>query len=128
MRYHNFMTKEEARKIFESWRAYMEIADKLRKLFVTIPESFLPYPKDILEEALAVIAKDYLDNGHKEKAETIQLTIHGYLRCHEKDETALEGMRRVLDLMLKSPDLMKVKINSLHESRDSWAKRRENKE
>jgi len=118
----HIMTKEEARKIFDSWREYMEIADKLRKLFVSIPESFLPYPKETLEEALNIIAKNYFDAGDKEKVNTIQTTMAGFLWCHEKDEEAIEGMHRTLDLMLKNPDLKKIKIEKLKECKDSWAK------
>ena len=57
------MTLNEALIIFKSWQDYMEIADKFFRLMLPIPESFLPYPADILEEALNIVAKHYFANG-----------------------------------------------------------------
>src|SRR4030042_4110955 len=103
------MTKEEARKIFKSWQDYMEIADKLHKLFCHVPESFLPYPVDTLEEALNITAKDYFDSGDKEMSENIQRTMSYYLTSFYftesgvtgskiTDEGSIESMKRELDL------------------------------
>ena len=60
------MTKEEARIIFKSWQDYQEIGDRFLSFMLRVPESFLPYPADTLEEALNIIAKDYFDSGDKE--------------------------------------------------------------
>ena len=53
------MTLNEALIIYKSWQDYMEIGDKFFRLMLPIPESFLPYPADILEEALNIVAEHY---------------------------------------------------------------------
>ena len=120
------MTKGEARKIFKSWQEYMEIADKLRKLFSSIPESFLPYPKEILEEAINMVAREYFDAGDKKMVNTIETTLAGFLWIHKGDGEAIDGMYRDLELMLRHPDLKKIKIKKLIERKEFWLKDREN--
>ena len=104
----------------------MEIADKLRQLFVLVPESFLPYPAEILVEALNVAAKDKFDEGNIKAAKAIETTAAAYLSSYltEKitDETALESMNRSLSLILSDPELKKIKLEKLREVRDNWAK------
>ena len=129
------MTKEEARIIFKSWQDYVEIADKLHKLFCQVPESFLPYPVHTLEEALNITAKDYFDSGNKEMSETIQRTMALYLTPYYftesgvtgikfTDEESIELMKRKLDLIENNPELKKAIVKSLKETQDSWIKSR----
>jgi len=67
------MTTEKAEKIFKSWQEYMEIADKLQKILgPSIPESFLPYPPEILEEALNITAEKFFDAGDKRKLKLLK--------------------------------------------------------
>jgi hypothetical protein len=129
------MTKEEARIIFKSWQDYMEIADKFDRLMLPIPESFLPYPADTLEEALNIIAKDFFDSGNMKMAETIQTTMASYLspfffkgtEGFTKDEEAITMMKKMLDMMEENPDLKKTLLNNLKECQDSWIKLRSKK-
>ena len=56
------MTREEAEIVFRDWQAYVEINDKLFQLFgPSIPKSFLPYPPDVLEKAMNIIANVYFE-------------------------------------------------------------------
>lgn len=122
------MKTEEAEKIFRSWQEYMEIADKLSKtLGPSLPESFLPYPTQALEEALNIMAEKFFNAGDKKKVETIEETKTGFLWQYEDDAVALESISKHLNLILKNPDLKKVKTEKLRETRDSWAKLRERK-
>jgi hypothetical protein len=129
------MTKEKAQKIFRSWQEYQEIADKLHTIFTIVPESFLPYPVEVLGEALNVIAKDYFDAGNKETADAIQKTMVRYLTGYHlsfsdgmlaatelklTDAEALKRMKKSLDLMLDNPKLLEVQLKNLRKSRDSW--------
>jgi hypothetical protein len=129
------MTKEEAQIIFQSWREYMETADKFSKLMLTPPESFLPYPVAVLEKALNIVAKEYFDNGDKKMAETIQTTMASYLTGYfmafsdgkmvtldrpKTDDDMLEGMKKSLDLILGDPALKKTVLENLKKSQDSW--------
>lgn len=126
------MTKEEAGIIYQSWINYMEIADKFSKLMLFVPESFLPYPADTLEEALTIIAKDFSDSGNKKMAENIITTMASYLspfffkgtEGFTKDEEAITMMKKMLDMMEENPDLKKKLLNNLKECQDSWIKSR----
>jgi len=134
------MTLEEANKIFEHWKGYSEIADKMHKIFLVVPESFLPYPIDILEEALNIVAKHYFDSGDKRTAniiqETMMLQLGGYCLGTDSegktkvvdkitDEEVLQKMKKDLDFMLDNPELLKVKLDNLKKSAESWAALRE---
>jgi len=117
------MTLEEASKIYQGWKNYVEVADKWGKLFMCpIPESFLPYPKEELEEALNITAERCWNIGDKETSEAIKSTIAGFLWNHEKDEEVIQSLSNVLKMMEKSPDLKATLLEKLKESRDSWLK------
>jgi hypothetical protein len=122
------MTKEEAKKIFKSWRHYMEIADKMKQIFSVVPESFLPYPADKIEEALHMKSKEMADAGEMDKAAGIESTGAGYLNGHYdpdepmSDEEALKRMHSDLTILLEHPELMEIKLNKLKEVRESWSK------
>lgn len=124
------MTKEEARIIYKSWQNYMEIADKFFSLMLPVPESFLPYPADTLEEALNIIAKGFFDSGDKEASDTIKrcMAIHLLPFFNEKgvvkDEEAITNMKKMLDLIEQSSELKKAVLEKLKESQHSWIKSR----
>lgn len=130
------MTFEEARKIYNNWQKYIEIGDKLSKIFTTVPESFLPYSADTLEEALNIVAKYYFESGNKRMANNIQETLalhtaglymsisNGKLVTTKKeltDKEVLGKMKENLDQMFEHPDLLEAKLESLKITRDSWA-------
>lgn len=116
------MTLEEADKIFKGWQEYAEINDKLQQLFgfssCAIPESFLPYPRKILEEALNIIAKKHFDAKDYKTSALIQEQGFGSLIFYENDEIAIE---KIVDgWTLKDPELRKISLSNLKKSQDSW--------
>lgn len=122
------MTTDEAKKIFRSWQDFVEIADKFFRLFLPIPNSFLPYPKETLVEGLNIVSKYCFDSGDKKLATLIQDTMHSYLPRCEEDEKALEGIKDRLNMVFGNPDLKKTLIENLHKGRDHWIHTREQKE
>lgn len=127
------MTKETARIIYEDWKGNIEILDKIFKIFGVVPESFLPYSAEILEEALNIIAKDYFDAGDKRTSENIEnlMIMHmaglystpdGATVRKMSDEEALLCMKEKLDLLYKYPELKKGALNNLKEAQESWSK------
>jgi len=133
------MTIEEAKKIYNVWRDYIEIADKLHSIFHIVPESFLPYPAEELEEALNIVAKDYFDAGDKKTARNIQEVMTAHLMpyhmtvingeltsTNEKptDEEVLGEMKEKLDLILSNPELKEAVLANLKRVRDSWLKQK----
>lgn len=111
------MLVEEAKGIFVQWQRYAEINDKLRITFSVIPESFLPYPSSVLEEALNIVAKGYFDAGDYETSKAVRESIVSLLRYVE-DEKAIE---RISDgWVLKDPELRALTLRNLKSARDSW--------
>lgn len=114
------MTREEAEIVFRDWQAYAEINDKLFQLLgSSIPKSFLPYPPDILEEALNMIAKVYFDAGDDNTHTMIQECLNN-IRFYKDDEEAISNI--VNGVRLRHAELRKVFISKLQKSKDSWAK------
>jgi hypothetical protein len=127
------MTLNDALVIFKSWQDYMEIADKFNRLMLPVPESFLPYPADILEEALNIVAKHYFDSGNKRMSENIKETMSYLLPffmtkaetgSRRTDAEAITDMKKILDLIEQDPKLKKTLLKSLKECQDSWIKSR----
>jgi len=114
------MTLDEAEKIFKSWQNFMQIADKFFRLQLPIPDSFLPYPMEALQEGLNIMSKFYFDSGDKTMSKLIQDTMWGYLTRCKKDEEALEDIKNHLNFMFENLELKKVLIEKLHESRDNF--------
>jgi len=116
------MTTTEAEQIFTDWRSYMEIHDKLSKVFMgKLPESFLPYPIDEIEEALNIVAKRRFDNGDIDGSDRVRNTIM-CLMAYVDDEEALESIGGLMVGMKKSPDLRKTALSNLSRTKDSWSK------
>jgi predicted transcriptional regulator len=130
------MTKNEAKKIYENWRESVETLDKILIVFSVIPESFLPYSAEILEEAINIIAKDYFDKGNKKMADSIKgtaayhmtglyLTPNGVTGRKITDEEALLSMKKTLDFILENPKLKKATIELLKKTQKNWAEQKQ---
>ena len=116
------MSKEEAEIIFRDWQAYVEINDKLFQIFgPSIPKSFLPYPPDVLERAMNIIASGYFESGDGSTCTMIKENISAIL-SYKDDEEAVKNI--VSGVRLKHVELRKIFINKLQKSRDTWAKLR----
>ncbi len=114
------MKKEEAEKFFKAWQVYVEFADKWSKIFHVIPESFLPYPRETLEEALNIITKNHFESGDKKYASVIESSVALWLWTAKNDEEALVEMKAILDMILTNPDLKNATLESLKKARESW--------
>jgi hypothetical protein len=84
------MTFDEANKIVHIWGTYLEYCQgRLHSIFFShIPESFLPFPKDTIEEALNIVAKHYHNMGNRDQVKLLQRSM-GCLLFYEDDEEAL---------------------------------------
>lgn len=135
------MKVSEAYVIYEDWLSYQEIAEKLDKTFMTtMPESFLPYPVEVLEKALNLVANHYESIGDKERAEQIRknmtLYLVGYflkdddgnmIKKEDRDKVALLNMKRTLEMMFANEEFLDIKLKDLKDSRTFWLNRRLNK-
>ena len=85
------MELEEASKIVNIWGIHLEhFFGKLIFVFGgKIPESFLPFPAEMIEEAVNVIAEQHHRSGNKEAVKALQSTL-GYLVGYVDDREAIE--------------------------------------
>jgi len=118
------MTDTEAEKIFEAWRAFMEVFFKFRAILLPIPPSFYPYPPEKLLQGLDIMERKFADAGDNETANHIQITSSCLLPFLKDDEEALELMRKNLNMALERPDLKNTLLEKLHSERDQWLKLR----
>ncbi len=84
------MTLNEAVKIIQVWGKYLEYSSaKLMLIFASnIPESFLPFPRKTLEEALNIAAEHYRKMGNDKVVKAMQNSI-GFLEAYRDDEEAI---------------------------------------
>ena len=114
------MTNQEADQIFKEWQEFAEINDKLLKIFSTaIPESFLPYSKEILEEVMNTVAKRYFDAGDHKATKLIQEQMSSVMFYQDDGE----AIKQLVDgWVLKDTEIRKARLKNLRAARDSWAK------
>jgi len=84
------VTLEEASKIIDIWGKYLEFENsRFMLLFLSsIPESFLPFPKVVIEEASNMMAKYHHNNGNKAGADAMQ-AASSWLIFYNDDEESL---------------------------------------
>jgi len=107
----------EADNIFKNWNQwYWPCHFILHSIFLSkIPESFLPYPQDVLEEALNVVAKHYHDIGDLKASNNIQESI-AFLCAYTKDEEALQSAHE----NFSNPVLVRLIHNYIKNYKKDW--------
>jgi hypothetical protein len=112
------MTIIEADKIFRNWsKWYWPCHFILHSIFLSkIPESFLPYPQDVLEKALNIIAKHYYDNGDLQTSRNIQESI-AFLLSYTKDEDALQQASE----SFSNPKMREAMLTYIANYKKDWA-------
>jgi hypothetical protein len=126
------VNKQEAYIIFESFKGYVEVADKFSRLMITPPESFLPYPACQMEEALDMVARDFTNNGDHKTANDIQSLAIRYVGCYysaEKERNitdleALKDMKRAIDLLLSKESFALEMLENVRDGQRSWMETR----
>jgi hypothetical protein len=94
------MTIQEAKKIMEIWGEHLEFRHaKLMTLFFvgSIPESFLPYPNEVLWEAINIMGKFYFDMGDYETSEFLKSTLDP-TAFYVEDEKAIDHFIELLNM------------------------------
>lgn len=133
------MKLQEAQNIYREWKDFLEIADKLMLIFPgSLPPSFLPYPPEIIEEALDIIIKSRMKDDNEREVELIRETASYFLTpfCFSAlkseslkvtDYEALNSMRKSLELILDNEEFKNDILKVLKEKQVSWIKSKQNK-
>ncbi len=113
------MDIKKAQKIVHIWGVHMEyFQSKLTIIFSSqIPESFLPFPKATLEEAINIIAKHYHNMGDKEAVNTLERSA-AWLSAYEDDEKAILKMIKFFN----DKKMRDAILPAFKEFQDKWIK------
>ena len=116
------MTIEEANKIVNIWGKYLEhVFGKLNTLFYLggkvpyIPESLLPYPKTMLDEALIIMEKHYFDTENKKGIELMRESRMTLEFFGNDEETITHTGQAFVD-----PEKRKRIISSIKDWQGTW--------
>jgi hypothetical protein len=111
------MTLNEADKIVHIWGKFVEyVSGKLFLIFgAQIPESFLPYPKDTIEEALNIIAEYHHKAGNHQLVKHLQETLAQLIMYVDDEESLLRAAKNFNDLNWR-----KIFVPSLKKFQEDW--------
>lgn len=111
------MNFTEADKIFKVWSQWhWPFHSMLHSIFSSnIPESFLPYSLDDLNEAITIIANHYNDIGDQESAELVYKSI-GSLLFYKKDDDAFQQASK----NMSDPKIREVMLIRITNFKKDW--------
>ena len=117
------MTLNEANKIVQIYGKYLEyIGGKLLTIFCArIPQSLLPYPKDVLEEALNIMAEYHHKAGNHNVVNSIQTTIAALIGYVDDEEAILQAAKN-----FNEPGWRKTMLSAIKKSQHDWIKMQQN--
>lgn len=112
------MTFEHADKIVTIYGRYLEYCSKITFVFLTkIPESFLPFPKDIIEEALNIMAEHYYKIGDMHGVNLMRETCAELIPYIDDEEALLEAAK-----LFNNKEWRDAFIPSLKQMQKDWLK------
>ncbi len=113
------MTVQEADKIRKIWGIYLEYCfGRFNMLFQgNIPESLLPFPKPVLEEALNILDRHYFEQKDKHAMNLMRETSM-LLELYHDDISMLDKAGKNFN----NPELRKKIADSIKEWQLDWLK------
>lgn len=112
------MTISEADEIFKVWQQWFwpfhSLLDSIFRL-AGIPESFLPYPKETIDEALEIMLYHYKDTMEPEILKAIEVT-KSYLGMYDNDKDALDTLIKYLS----GPGMIETTSNNIKQFTTEW--------
>ena len=116
----NKLTLDEANNIMYFFGVHLEYAGGLNILFTgSIPESLLPYPKILIQEALNIMINFFNARNQLKEAETLSFCL-GMLSLYHKDEEAIGNfiekcsntdLKKDISFSLKERQLNQICLN-----------------
>jgi len=103
------MTFNEADKMVRIYGRYLEYCSHILMIFGShLPESFLPFPKDTLEEALNIVAEHYHKAGDQHGVKLIQEVAACLPWYGDDEESLLEVAKKINDPKCRKEFLLPV--------------------
>jgi hypothetical protein len=111
------LTISNALKIVATWNKQLPFNEKIHSLDWYLPESFLPYPKELILKALhKVIPLSRIFRLDKNDLKSMNL----YLYRYERDGEAITHMYKLLKNIESNPELKKDLLSKLHDTKKKW--------
>ena len=111
------ITLEDAAKIVSVWGKFLEQCSFLVFLFGNdIPESVLPFKKDILVGALNKLILFHKNNGNNENAKKLEETLLGLIAYTNDEEAIMEAEKN-----FNNPDWREAMLPALEGYQESLA-------
>ena len=101
----NNMDLKKAEKVWQDFGLFVAVTHpQLMHIFLSeIPECFLPYPRRVIEEALTIGEKHYVERGHDGEAfRTTRVMLEWYTDSKNALEKFYKRPTEILDKMIKS--------------------------
>ncbi len=112
------MTISEADEIFKVWQQWFwpfhSLLDSIFRL-AGIPESFLPYPKNTIDEALEIILKIYGNSANPEILRSIE-TTKSFLSIYDNDKDVFDTFIKNLSI----PGMVDITSNNIKKFTSDW--------
>jgi len=114
------MNLEVADAIRQDFGKYLELTHgRLLALFLAkIPESFLPYPKDTIEEALNAVAEHFHNQANVEAVDAMQ-TATASLTYYTKDEEAVKQFLSLWGNKEMQKEILKIALPNLKKAQQA---------
>lgn len=112
------MDIDKASKIVNIYGKHLEHCSKLNFIFGSnIPESFLPFPKDVIEEASNILAEHHFNNGNKTAVSSIENAKAGLIGYINDEEAILKSAK-----LWNEPAWRESMLPAFKEFQKSWIK------
>lgn len=113
----SLLTISNSLKIIADWNMQLSFNEKIYSLGWYLPESFLPYPKELILKALhEVTPLSRIFKLDKNDLKSMNL----YLYRYERDDEAITHMHKLLKNIESNPELKKGLLSKLHDTRKKW--------
>ncbi len=117
------MTLDEADKIVKIWGKHVEYFNRIALLLfgASAPESILPFPKNIIQEACNMVAEHHHNNGNLEIVRAIE-SCEAFLLVYNDDaESLLQAAK-----LWNDPKWRENLLPALKQSQADWIKTQKN--
>lgn len=113
------MTLDQASEISRIWSLHLEHSfGKLNFIFMaSIPESFLPFPKDVIEEALNILAEEQHKYGNRDAVEGVKAAGAFLVAYKDDQEAILQAAKR-----FSNPEWCNAVIPKFKVCQQTWIK------
>ena len=113
------MTLQQADKIIQIWGKYLEYVSRINfSIFMSsIPESTLPFPREVIMEATEIMIKYHINNSNQAAVDSLEACSASLLAFKPDEEAILSAVK-----LWSDPKSREMIIALLKKSQTNWIK------